>query len=447
MPPAGMNRFQAYHKLFDQNQFGFGIGMTWNWYQDVPSDPLPIPNFSLNFPLDASVVPEDAAESLYGMSSLPFQQTVSVSPLPASDYALDVRIKNFVQSLVLMKVAGIGTISLTAPKDEQTGVLQNDGTPGELYLPWQTTATLLSGSRLLGSITLPNRSRNYCFDRGGGRCVMVVWNDKALPDKPVLETLYLGNELDVIDVWGRHTIPEQLGTHQTIPVMPTPVFVTGLNINAVRFRLGMQTEVNMISSKPNQTHEIPFSYRNDSVYPISIQITPEGPRKGDWTITPPSQTSNLDAGATGTGTFHLTLLSRADTGLRPFQYNVRITGTEPAEFAVYDEIMVGNPDVSMEFVSRLTPKGEIEVIQAFINNSDNVYTYNCRLTIPRSSTLKSRVTRQAFGRREHVYTIPRGQALLAAGVTEMVLFAIPENDPIGGVLGEPMTYTIPLMSE
>jgi hypothetical protein len=264
MSPAGTDRFRAFHKLFDQEQFGFGIGMTWNWHQDVPGESPPIPNFTLNFLIDASVVPEDAAESLYAMSSLPFQRTVSVSPLPAEDYALDIRIKNFVQSLVLMKVAGIDTISLTSPKDEQTGILRRDGTPGELYLPWQTTATLLSGGRLLGSVTLPNRSRNYCFDKGGGRCVMVVWNDLAASDKPVLESLYLGNELDVIDVWGRHTIPEQIGNNQTIPVTQTPIFVTGLNINAVRFRLSMQTGVKMISSKPNQTHEIPFSYRNDS---------------------------------------------------------------------------------------------------------------------------------------------------------------------------------------
>jgi hypothetical protein len=446
MPPSGTNRFRAYHKLFDQEQFGFGIGMTWNWYQDVPKNPLPIPNFSLNFPIDASVVPEEAAASLYEISSLPFQRNVSLTPLPADDYTLEDRITSFVQSLVLMKAAGIDTISLTAPKDEQTGILRNDGTPGELFLPWRTTATLLSGSRLLGSITLPNRSRNYCFDRGGGRCIMVVWNDEATPDNPVQETLYLGRELDVIDVWGKRNIPEQIGNNQTISASPTPVFVTGLNINVVRFRLNMQTRVKLIPSQPNQTHVIPFSYRNESAYPISIQISPQGPRK-DWTITPPSHSENLEAGVDGNGVFNLTVLPRADTGLRLFQYEVRISGTEPAEFAVYDEMMIGNPDVYMEFVSRLTPRGDLEVVQVFMNNTENVYTYNCRLTIQNRQTQTHRITRQGFGRVEHVYTIPRGQALLASGTSELVLFATPVNDPAGGSVGEPMVYTIPLMSK
>jgi hypothetical protein len=378
------------------------------------------------------------------MSPLPFHRMVSVSPLPADDYALDVRVNHFVKTLLMMKAAGVDTISLSAPKDEQTGVLRKDGMPGELFLPWRTTATFLSGARLMGSITLPNRSRNYCFEKGG-KCMMVVWNEEATADNPVLETLYLGNDLDMINVWGRHTIPEQLGNTQTIPVTQTPIFLTGLNLNVAQFRLSMQSEVKQISSKPGQTYEIPFSYRNDRATPVSIQITPQGPRVGDWTITPLTQAANLESGRTGSGVFNLTLTPRADSGLRPFQYNVRVTGTDSAEFAVYDEIMIGDPDVYMEFVTRLNEKGEMEIIQVFINNTESIYTYECRLNIPTRPRATHRITRRGFGRWEHVYTIARGQALLDSGVTEVVLFASPVNDPASGVLGEPMVYTIPLI--
>jgi hypothetical protein len=126
-----------------------------------------------------------------------------------------------------------------------------------------------------------------------------------------------------------------------------------------------------------------------------------------------------------------------------FQYDVKISGTGAAEFSVYDEMMVGDPDVYMEFVSRLNEKGELEIIQTFINNTENTYTYNCRGTVPNRQGLRSQVRRQAFGRAEHVYTIPRGKALLDSGVTEIVLFAAPVNDG-GRVRGEPMVHTIPL---
>jgi hypothetical protein len=388
---------------------------------------------------------EDAASFLAGASAMPFRRMVSVAPLPEDDYTLDSRIINFVRNLVLTKTTGVTRISLAAPKDEQTGILRQDGTPNELYLPWRTTATLLSGYRLLGSMTLPNRSRNYCFEGSGRKCMMVVWNDAATPDKPVIESLYLGNDLDIIDIWGRHTIPEQIGNNQMISVTQMPLFVTGLDLNVVRFRLSMQTEVKTISSKPRQANPIPFSYRNDSAMPVSIQITPEGPRQGDWTITPPSQTVNLDAGLTGTGTFDLMLTPLANYGRQLFQYNVRITGTESIEFAVYDEMMVGDPDVFMEFTTQLLDNGNLEVIQVFVNNSERVYTYSCRLTIPDRALQKSQITRQGFGRVEYVYNISRGKALLDAGA-ELMLSATPMNAGTG-ILGEPMIYTIPLVSE
>jgi len=442
MTSAGTDRFRAFQKLFDQDQFSFGIGLTWNWYQDVPNEQFPFPNCFLNFPIDASVTAEDAASFFAEMPPVPFRRSVSIAPLPADDYPLDTRINNFVQSLVLLKAAGLDDICLTAPRDEQIGVLRRDGTPNELYLPWRTTATLLSGNRFLGSITLPNRSRNFLFERGG-KCLMVIWNDWATPDMPTQESLYLGDGLGMIDIGGKHLVPEQIGNNQMIPVTQTPLYVTGMNIDVARFRLSMQTEVNTISAVPNQVHAIPFSYRNESVFPVTVQISPQGPRSGDWTISPPTQTVNLEPGIPGAGAFDLTLTPRGNTGRRLFQYNVRITGIDAPEFAVYDEMIVGNPDVYMEFVSRLKENEDIEVIQIFVNNSDNVYTYDCRLTVKDRPVLKSRVTRKGFGRDEHVYTIPRGKALIAAGVTEMMLRA--SSVPAGN--GEPMVYTIPLLSE
>ena len=446
MSQAGEARFRTYQDAFDQNRFGFGIGITWNWYQNVPDATFPFINKFFNFPVDASVTPEYAASALSGMSGLPFRRTVSVAPLPDDEYSLETRIIDFVKCLVLMKAAGVHSIFLTDPKNERTGILRKNATPNELYLPWRTTATLLSGSRLLGSMTLPNRSRNYCFDLGAGRCVMVVWNDLATTENPVWETLYLGDDVNMIDVWGKGTPPEQQGNNQTITVTQTPTFITGLNIDVVRFRLGLTTLLGQISAMPNQTHTIPIFYRNDSATPISVHITPQPPRNGDWTITPSALSANLEAGTDGLNSFNIRLEPRADTGHRLFQYNVRITGIDAPEFAVYDEMMVGNPDVYMEFIARMMENGDIEVIQAFVNNTENVYTYDVRLTIPNRPLQKSQIRRQGFGRAERIYIIPRGRALLESGVTEMMLRADPVNDAVG-VRGQPMVYTIPLLTE
>lgn len=273
---------------------------------------------------------------------------------------------------------------------------------------------------------------------------MVVWNDWATPDMPIQESLYLGEGLEIIDMWEKHIIPEQSGNKQMIPVTSVPIFVTGLNINVARFRLSMQTAVQSISSVPNRTHTIPFSYRNESAFPVSVKITPQGPSEGEWIVMPAWQSSDLESGVSASGEFQLTLTPLANTGRQPFQYMVEHSGTHSPPFAVYDEMMIGNPDVFMEFTSRLKADGDIELVQIFVNNSNEVYTYDCQLTVPGRTPQKSRVTRMGFGRQEYIYTIPRGQELFDSGEAEAMIRAFPMSDGRGRPLGEPMVYRIPL---
>jgi hypothetical protein len=140
----------------------------------------------------------------------------------------------------------------------------------------------------------------------------------------------------------------------------------------------------------------------------------------------------------------LALAQSANTGRRLFQYNVKFVGSDIPEFAVYDEMMIGNPDVRMEFTTQLMNNGDIEVIQAFINNTENIYTYDCRLTTPNQG-LQTRITRKGFGRAEYVYVIKNGKALHDAG-REALLMAQPVRDGTNAP-GEPMVYTIPLLDE
>lgn len=76
-----------------------------------------------------------------------------------------------------------------------------DGGPTELLLPWRTTALALAGTEYLGSLQLPGGSTNHIFARGD-EVVMVVWNTE-----PVEEVVYLGQDIEQSDVWGRRVAP------------------------------------------------------------------------------------------------------------------------------------------------------------------------------------------------------------------------------------------------
>ena len=75
--------------------------------------------------------------------------------------------------------------------DADTGLMKADGTPGELLLPWRTTAYMISGTQYLGSIVMPGGSRNYILTRGD-EAIMIVWNEKKTE-----EVINLGNPQDI----------------------------------------------------------------------------------------------------------------------------------------------------------------------------------------------------------------------------------------------------------
>ncbi|MDR0871483.1 MAG: hypothetical protein LBN39_11900, partial [Planctomycetaceae bacterium] len=74
---------------------------------------------------------------------------------------------------------------------------------------------------------------------------------------------------------------------------------------------------------------------------------------------------------------------------------------------------------------------------------DNDYTYITKLIIPDRAIQETRLVRQGFGRVEYIYTVPRGQELIDAGVKEMTVRAT----PVRPGPGQPMVYTIPLVSD
>jgi hypothetical protein len=98
----------------------------------------------------------------------------------------------------------------------------------------------------------------------------------------------------------------------------------------------------------------------------------------------------------------------------------------------------------MEFSSQLNPNGDIEVTQTFVNETENVYTYSCQLIVP-DRPMRETTVRSGMGRMEHVYLVRRGRELIANGVTEMTVRA----RPVGTAqpVGQPMVYTIPLLSD
>jgi hypothetical protein len=155
------------------------------------------------------------------------KQWLLLDPLPKSEYTTVDRVRDLVFRMATVRSHDVPAAFVRDPFDPETGLLREDGSPSVMLLPWRTTSAVLGSLNKTGSLQLPSGSSNLVFS-DGKRSVMMVWSEK-----PTTETLYLGDEVETIDVWGhRSAVPNvtlQNQVRQQIEVGRLPQFVVGLD--------------------------------------------------------------------------------------------------------------------------------------------------------------------------------------------------------------------------
>src|SRR4029078_5662637 len=91
---------------------------------------------------------------------------IHITPLPRGEYASEVRVQDLVQRLLATTMNGVDAVFLPEPFNNDRGVMNDDGSPGELFVPWRTTAMLIGGTEYLGPLQLPGGSIGHAFPRG-----------------------------------------------------------------------------------------------------------------------------------------------------------------------------------------------------------------------------------------------------------------------------------------
>src|SRR5690606_39118538 len=119
---------------------------------------------------------DETATYLQQAPAAPPAQWTMLAPLERKHYPLDRRARDLVERMIAVKIHRTQAAFATDPFDPHQGLLEPDGTPGELFLPWRTTALLLGGAEYLGTLERPGGSENHVFQRGD-EAVMMIRND------------------------------------------------------------------------------------------------------------------------------------------------------------------------------------------------------------------------------------------------------------------------------
>ena len=285
-----------------------------------------------------------------------------IEPLSRNDYDLETRARDLVEQMLAAKIHGADAIFASHPFDDDRGLMTEQGMPGELLLPWRTTASLLSGATYLGSIELPRHSRNRMFEMPSGEVLMVLWSDT-----PAEEIIQLGDDVRVLDVWGRQQSPRRENGRQIIDVAAMPKFVLGLNAAVARWGMSLRFTDLHVPSVFGKAHANGIEMTNtfsQGVGGTVELIVPKG-----WQISPPKIDFKLAAGETAVRPFEVSLPFDASSGTAPIRAEFTVDADRTYRFSVDRELVVGDGLVEIETTTRLEDDGSLIVEQRMINQS------------------------------------------------------------------------------
>jgi hypothetical protein len=381
------------------------LGIPWGWLNEFPSAGNgPAPWRFLTLSADPALAADELGSYLDATRGSRQLRFVEIEPLSRRDYALEQRAVDLVRRMIAARIHGADAVFVPRPIGSQSGLLADDGTAAELFLPWRTTALLLGGAGYVGSFELPGNSINHSFSRSGNT-VMVAWSHK-----PCEESLYLGEQVRIYDLWGRGAAARQRPRGQVLPVGPLPVFVTGLNESVARWRMEVSLGAARIESIYGRPHDNVLRLKNTFTQPVSGRATFAGLE--GLTIDPRQIDFRLARGESLERPFQVSVGPDAASGLHPLQIDFELQADRVYHFAAYRSLEVGLGDVYIEVRTHLNPRGDLVVEQEFVNTTAQKVTFRCQLFAPGRQLQTSDVLDLATGRVTRSYLLPKGEELL-----------------------------------
>jgi hypothetical protein len=404
--PDFVEKLQEIKKQFDRAAADIKLGIGWNWRNEFPGqspeEKLPWQFVSLwtQPPLTA----EELGEQLDATKDLTQKRWVVLEPLSRSSCSLAERVDNLVRRMIAAKIHEADAVFCPDPFDADHGLMNKDGTPGELFLPWRTTALELGGAKLLGSIKLPRGSQNLIFARAND-ALMVAWNDE-----PAEEVLYLGQEVKQIDLWGRTVEFDKRDRARAIHVDTLPTFVSGLSKPLAQWCISLALSKEQMASIFDQAQA--NGLQVDNPFPSDVNGTAAIAAPDGWLVEPKQFILSLGAGRQWQQPFSFIFPYTVESGRHTVRIDFDIQADRPYKFSVFKDIVVGLSDMHVELKTRLNRNNELVVEQRFVNQSAQPANFRCELYIPQRQLLKTQINNLVLGEDVQTYRLEDGKELL-----------------------------------
>ena len=315
---------------------------------------------------------------------------MSLTPIDASDYSLSVRVQDLVSRMV--GIAGIpATKGLTAwvsnPADSAVGILNSDGGPREMFLPFRSTAAALSGMRQIGSLPIESLGVNYLIV-SGANAKLIVWSSQTTTAQ-----LYLGDDVSARDVWGRtvpvETIKTANGPEQRLIIDRWPIIIDDIDVRVATWRMGIRLDEDRIDPLLGQTQELKVRFANSLSNSINGLVNVIAPSiLAEETLT----SFEIDGDTSSIISVPVQIRPDVNTSAASIQLEFSILGEKPVTFVVDQKIQVGTSDFEFEIRYEIDNENRLILFIDAVNHQSTPHSFDCMLLIPNRPRERTQIT-------------------------------------------------------
>jgi hypothetical protein len=378
------------------------LGMGWSWLKEPPRE-KPTWDF-LVFSASPPLTWEEQLAYTRATQLKDCARWLVLEPLDKESYSTEVRATDLVMRMLAAKMERVEAVFIPQAFDDRTGLMNSDGTVGELFVPWRTAAHHLAGAEALGSLNLPGSCNNQIFSRGD-ELVMALWSDQ-----PTKLRLYVGSEARQIDLWGREKpLVEQAG-QQIIEVSQSPLFIKHVDPAIVRTQMSVAFDSAQLASQFGKPQSNGLSFKNhfqQSIRGTVRMMTPES-----WRVSPKDIPFKLAAGETSFQQCEVTLQTNAATGKQLVRLDFDLTADRRYRFSVYRYMEVGLGDIFAEALTRMNERGDLEVEQRITNETDETVSFKCYLYAPGRKRMMTHVEDHGRGVDTKIFRLGNADELI-----------------------------------
>jgi len=306
----------------------------------------------------------------------------SIIPLPASGHTSHQRVLDLVQQMIAVSRAKMDASFMNRIIDNEFGLFSSNLRSSHLLLPWVHVASAISKKQYIGSIDLPNHSINHIFSSEEGT-VAILWSDQ-----PTTEQVFLGNDIQVMDLWGRPVSVQPVhfpsgSIAMEIPTGAWPLIVHHVDKHIVRWQQEFELKI----------EQLPSQIADQGSLPIKLQNTMEQSADGMIQVFANSlfesgtvhQKLAMPTGSTQEWELPFQFLPDASAGSHLIEFAFHIQGEKEHRFSVHREVKLGHCDLELHWKTIRISDTFVELQVEVLNNTPSPVSFDCKL-FPRGAT-------------------------------------------------------------